>query len=65
MLNWTNFTLVDGSTYNVTIEVLVGGQWSGYCGPICQVEIDNTPGQSQRAMEASASSDLRYGPTRA
>ncbi|MBK6540948.1 MAG: hypothetical protein IPG10_06645 [Flavobacteriales bacterium] len=21
VLNWTNFTLVDGSTYNVTIEV--------------------------------------------
>ncbi|MBK8340471.1 MAG: T9SS type A sorting domain-containing protein [Flavobacteriales bacterium] len=62
VLSWTNFTLVNGSTYDVTVEVLVAGQWSGYCGPVCQVEIDNTPGQSLRGMEASTSSDLQVWP---
>lgn len=41
VLNWASYTLIDGETYNVQVEVLVNGTWSGYCGPICTVTIDN------------------------
>lgn len=41
VLNWATYTLVDGETYNVQVEVLVNGVWSGYCGPVCTVTIDN------------------------
>lgn len=41
VLNWASYTLVDGETYNVDVEVFVNGQWSGYCGSVCTVTIDN------------------------
>ena len=41
VLNWATYTLVDGETYNVQVEVLVNGVWSGYCGNVCTVTIDN------------------------
>lgn len=41
VLNWATYTLVDGETYNVQVEVFVNGVWSGYCGNICTVTIDN------------------------
>lgn len=41
VLNWASYTLLDGETYNVQVEVFVNGVWSGYCGNICTVTIDN------------------------
>ncbi|QQR86847.1 MAG: T9SS type A sorting domain-containing protein [Flavobacteriales bacterium] len=41
VLNWTNYALIEGETYNVQVEVLVSGTWSGYCGNVCTVTIDN------------------------
>lgn len=41
VLNWASYTLIEGETYNVQVEVLVSGTWSGYCGNVCTVTIDN------------------------
>lgn len=41
VLNWATYTLVDGETYTVTVEVQVSGQWSGYCGAACGLTISN------------------------
>jgi hypothetical protein len=41
ILNWVTSPLQNGSTYDVRVNVLVNGQWSGYCGDACQVTILN------------------------
>ena len=38
---WASNTLADGEPYTVDVEVFVNGQWSGYCGSVCTVTIDN------------------------
>ncbi len=42
VLNWVTQPLVNGQ-YQVTVSVLVNGQWSGYCGAACTVTILNVP----------------------
>jgi len=53
ILNWSTFTLVSGQTYNVQVEVLVAGVWTGFCGQTCTVTILNAPSQGGRAVETS------------
>ena len=40
--------LVNGSTYNVKVNVKVGTVYSGFCGDLCTITIDNTSGTAQR-----------------
>ncbi len=42
-LNWQTLPLVNGVTYDVSVEVFAAGSWSGYCGPTCQVSIGQLP----------------------
>ena len=45
--------MVNGQ-YEVTVSVLVNGQWSGYCGAACTLTILNTPsaeGMGQRSSD--------------
>jgi hypothetical protein len=41
-LNWVTTPLVNGSTYDVTVEAYVGSSWQGYCGNTCTVTINNS-----------------------
>jgi len=53
VLNWVTLPLVNGQ-YEVTVSVLVNGQWSGYCGAACTLTILNTPsaeGMGQRSSD--------------
>ncbi len=47
-LSWVTLPLQNGVTYDVSVEVLYNGQWSGYCGPVCQVTILNPPAMAQQ-----------------
>ncbi len=47
-LSWVTLPLQNGSTYDVKVEVLYNGQWSGYCGPTCTVTILNPPTNGQQ-----------------
>lgn len=51
VLNWVTFPLQNGSTYSVDVNMLVNGQWSGYCGTACDVTIMNPPEQEGRSAE--------------
>ncbi|MBP6573527.1 MAG: T9SS type A sorting domain-containing protein, partial [Flavobacteriales bacterium] len=62
VLNWATYTLLDGETYDVTVEVFVNGSWSGFCGPICQVTIDNPPAFGGRDVEVVSTSDVQLYP---
>ncbi|MCB0790889.1 MAG: T9SS type A sorting domain-containing protein [Flavobacteriales bacterium] len=42
VLNWTTYPLEDGVTYDVSVESFMGGQWSGFCGNVCALTIQNT-----------------------
>ena len=46
-LSWVTQPLVNGSTYNVKVEVFANGVWGGFCGATCSLTILNPPGQSQ------------------
>jgi hypothetical protein len=62
-LSWVTLPLVNGSTYDVSVEVLYNGQWSGYCGPVCQVTILNPPAMAQqRDAEVVTNSGLQAWP---
>ncbi|HEY0976462.1 MAG TPA: T9SS type A sorting domain-containing protein, partial [Flavobacteriales bacterium] len=62
-LNWITLPLVNGTTYTVDVEVLVGGVWSGYCGPTCELTIGNAPARPElRVAEASATTGIRLFP---
>jgi hypothetical protein len=41
LLSWVTNPLVNGSTYTVTVNALVGTTWTGYCGAACSVTILN------------------------
>ena len=62
VLNWATYTLLDGETYNVQVEVFVNGVWSGYCGATCQVTIDNPPAFGGRDVEVVSTSDVQLYP---
>jgi len=53
VLNWVEQPLVNGQ-YEVRVEVLVNGQWSGYCGAVCTLTILNPPGVQQEGRSLSA-----------
>ncbi len=55
VLHWDTLPLVNGSTYDVRVSVLVNGQWSGYCGAACALTILNLPGMSQEGRAVTAS----------
>lgn len=68
VLNWATYTLVDGETYNVDVEVFVNGQWSGYCGAVCTVTIDNPAfaggGLNTSAVDVSGAFELYPNPVK-
>ncbi|HMN05102.1 MAG TPA: T9SS type A sorting domain-containing protein, partial [Flavobacteriales bacterium] len=43
--------LINGNTYNVEISVKVNDVWSGFCGNVCTITIDNNQGQGNRLVE--------------
>lgn len=52
ILNWVTQPLVSGNTYQVKVNVLVNGQWSGFCGSACDVTImDQFAGGEERSLE--------------
>jgi GEVED domain len=53
LLSWVTQPLVNGSTYDVKVEVFIGGLWSGYCGATCQVTILNPPVAAGRTSETT------------
>ncbi|MBL0042945.1 MAG: T9SS type A sorting domain-containing protein [Flavobacteriales bacterium] len=53
LLSWTQFPLVNGSTYDVTVEVFVNGVWGGFCGATCQVTVVNPPASVSRTADAN------------
>ncbi|HEY0978748.1 MAG TPA: T9SS type A sorting domain-containing protein [Flavobacteriales bacterium] len=62
-LNWVTLPLQDGLTYAVDVDVLVGGVWSGHCGPVCDLTISNAPARPElRRIEAATSADVRLMP---
>ncbi len=62
-LSWVTLPLQNGVTYDVSVEVLYNGQWSGYCGPVCQVTILNPPAMAQqRNAEVVTNSGLQAWP---
>ncbi|MCC7501960.1 MAG: T9SS type A sorting domain-containing protein, partial [Flavobacteriales bacterium] len=52
-LAWTTNPLVAGNTYQVTVEVQVGGVWRGFCGSTCNLTIAAGPGQGAGRMDAA------------
>jgi hypothetical protein len=58
VLNWFTQPLVNGSTYDVRVNVLVNGQWSGFCEPACAVTILNPPMTQDGRSFAVGTSDL-------
>ncbi|MBK7084184.1 MAG: T9SS type A sorting domain-containing protein [Flavobacteriales bacterium] len=63
LLSWVTQPLVDGDTYDVTVQASFDGGTT-YCpyGPSCQVTIDNTPAAAPRSMEAAGPSTFRIHP---
>jgi hypothetical protein len=56
-LSWVTNPLVNGQTYDVQVQVFVGGQWKGFCGNTCQVTINNNPAQGGRSIAEETASD--------
>ncbi|MCC6576343.1 MAG: hypothetical protein IT228_03275, partial [Flavobacteriales bacterium] len=62
-LSWVTLPLQNGVTYDVSVEVFYAGQWSGYCGPVCQVTILNPPAVAQqRDAQAVTHSGMQVWP---
>ena len=57
LLNWTTLPLQVGVTYSVKVEVLVNGQWSGYCGNACNLTIGAPAAQGSASRDISATDD--------
>ncbi|MCB9169888.1 MAG: T9SS type A sorting domain-containing protein [Flavobacteriales bacterium] len=63
VLNWVTYPLQNGVTYDVSVECLVNGQWSGYCGAVCQVTIMNpSAAPAARQLEATEGADMMLWP---
>ncbi len=52
-LAWTTNPLVAGNTYQVQVEVQVGGTWRGFCGSTCNLTIAAGPGQGAGRVDAA------------
>ncbi|MBL7964710.1 MAG: T9SS type A sorting domain-containing protein [Flavobacteriales bacterium] len=61
-LNWLNQPLVNGSTYQVDVEVRVSGVWSGYCGGVCTVTIANPTAQGGRVADGLSTDQVELWP---
>jgi hypothetical protein len=65
LLSWVTNPLVNGSTYTVTVNALVNGVWTGFCGAACTVTILN-PGMNGdnagRTPETVVESDVQLWP---
>lgn len=59
LLNWVTLPLVEGQ-YNVTVEVQVNNQWSGFCGQSCLLTIANAPAAEGRSVEEVESSVMMW-----
>ncbi len=46
--------LVNGSTYNVQMNVKVGTLYSGFCGDVCTITVDNGSNRPEAGMAQSA-----------
>ena len=49
VLNWVTLPL-DPGVYDVSVEVLVNGQWSGFCGNVCPLTIVDPPAFAGRDL---------------
>ncbi|MBS1568592.1 MAG: T9SS type A sorting domain-containing protein [Bacteroidetes bacterium] len=66
-LKWSNIVappLLNGSTYNVEINVNVGGVWSGFCPSSCTITINNPPSFARMAQTAAFEATLWPNPVR-
>ncbi len=66
-LKWNNMVappLVNGSTYNVEINVKLGGVYSGFCPSSCTITINNPPSFARMAQTAAFESTLWPNPVR-
>jgi hypothetical protein len=61
-LSWVTNPLVNGQTYDVQVEVWIGGSWRGYCGNTCQVTINNNPAAQGRAGDVVATDEVQLWP---
>lgn len=59
LLNWVTNPLVEGQ-YNVTVEVQVNNQWSGFCGQSCLLTIVPPPAAEGRSVEAVESAVMMW-----
>ena len=58
-LTWLTQPLLAGNTYQVTVEVQVGGVWRGFCGANCTLTIATGPGQGgNRIDEMNTASEV-------
>ncbi|HQW32858.1 MAG TPA: T9SS type A sorting domain-containing protein, partial [Flavobacteriales bacterium] len=54
-LKWNNHPpMVNGSTYNVQVNVKVGTLYSGFCGDVCTITIDNSGNRPEAGMAQTA-----------
>ena len=53
---------MNGQTYQVTVEVFIGGTWSGYCGATCPLTIQNPPSQGGRSGTEVENSSVTLWP---
>ncbi|MEO5583847.1 MAG: T9SS type A sorting domain-containing protein, partial [Flavobacteriales bacterium] len=57
--------LVNGSTYNVQVNVKVGTLYSGFCGDICTITIDNSANRPEASMiQSNGTATLWPNPVR-
>ncbi len=67
-LNWNTSVappLVNGSTYNVQVNVKVGTLYSGFCGDVCTITIDNSANRPEASiMQSNGTATLWPNPVR-
>ncbi len=57
--------LVNGSTYNVQVNVKVGTLYSGFCGDVCTITIDNSANRPEaRMIQSNGTATLWPNPVR-
>ncbi|MBS1583516.1 MAG: fibronectin type III domain-containing protein [Bacteroidetes bacterium] len=62
LLSWVALPLQVGATYDVQVEVLVSGVWSGFCGPTCQLTIIGPGSRPERSLQAQPDASLLLWP---
>lgn len=59
---WVTLPLVNGQTYSVRVEALVDGEWSGACGPVCSVTIQEPTNRMMEATDMPGTFDMDMWP---